>query len=366
MTEWYVNISGMNSDAAGLSLCGMAIRRTGSAVEQIARRIPGNSSSAQQSRKTLRVLAQTVMTEAEQADALVKALQEISVRYAASEQRLLGNQHTIGSLTLPEGDAAQTDGASDEPAWLKSLLKLITAPIGPLGSLIMAIYGQETGSDKDFWKNILSLVGKEVKAAGKGKGEASWRDYILGNLFKTKTGEEITEDAYNKYNPFVKKDGQPDGIGRAAAIINILATLVGQGIENFHEQGGQINGRGIEETLSETAITIGKDILIMAGVGTAAAAIGVSAPAWLVSLTAAGIGLAVDWVGNQIAVAVTGDQNAKWLECVSDWALDTVINPVGDAVARSARWVSDQIQNAMDSVGRHFSNLFGSRCAWAT
>lgn len=364
MAEWYVNISGMNSDAPGLSQCGTAIRRTGSTVEQIARRIPGNSSSAQQSRKTLRVLAQTVMTEAEQADALVKALQEISVRYAASEQRLLGNQHTIGSLTLPEGDAAQTDGASDEPAWLKSLLKLITAPIGPLGSLIMAIYGQVTGSDKDFWKNILSLMGKEVKAAG--KSDATWRDYILGDLFKRKNGEKIIEGAYNKYNPLVQKDGKPDGIGRAAAIISILTTLVGQGIENFHEQGNRINGRGIEETLSETAITIGKDILITAGVGAVAAAIGVSAPAWAVALTVAGIGLAADWVGNQIAVAVTGDQNAKWLECVSDWALDTVINPIGDAVARSARWVGDKIQNAMDSVGRHFSNLFGSRCAWAT
>lgn len=380
MAEWYVSTDVLRDCSAQVVQCGADIENVSAAVNAITRGIRYNSASMALCRAKLNVLMRDMRIEAMQVEHMASAMESITGRYQSAESGLRDPQLAHKTFAMPTAgsagavaswavEAATDTGAEEkkitDPFW-KSLLdkgmKIATSIFGPAGTTVMGIYDFFVNG-KDPTKSIISLCGKEISTGM--KKDAKWTDYIFGNLTKVKDGQDIIDDALNKYNPLVKAaDGTVDKAASTAGLFSLIATLVGQGVENYNEQG-EINARWCEETITESALTIGKDIVIGAAVGGVAVALGVSAPAWATAVAVAAIGIGVDFVGNWIARKVTGDENAKWLESASDFVCDNVVEPVisavGDAVEatkQGARWIGD-------TVGRAVQNFFGSRCAWA-
>lgn len=332
-------------------------------------------------RAKLNVLMRDMRIEAMQVEHMAKAMESIAGRYQATENGLLDPELKRKSImsNLSRTDASAATWASDQPSdtgaekketgdpiWKKildNLIKVVTPIFGPIGTLASLYYALINKKYKDVGKYYVSFIGKEAAAAI--KQGATWKDCFIGDLVASKSAGDIWQSTIDKYNPHViTKDGF-DASKSVAGIFSIIATTVGCGIDNLIEQGGKVNARWAEETVTETLLSMGKTVLAGA-IGTViAGAFSISAPAWAAAAGVALIGVGLDHVGNRIVRKITRNENAKWLEYVSDGICDNIIEPVGKAVKgavdsakQGARWIGDKVGNTV-------RNLFGSKCAWA-
>lgn len=399
MAEWYVSTDTLRECSAGIAQCGTAVKNASTAVHNIARGISCESVSMVMCHAKLNLLMRDMRTEAMQVEYMAQTMETISGRYQAAEKGLLdpqlkqqsfavssaGNSGTISSWAVdPITDTGAEDTKTDEPLWKKALdagVKVIGASLGPIGLIGETVYSIIQGKDvaQNVVKNLFKLCGKEVKPASKGS-DASWKEWVFGDLLKRKDADDILDGTLNKYNVFAKSEGAVDWTARIGSTCLLIATFVGQGFQNYDEQG-EFNARWAEETVVETALTVGKDVLagaivsaLVAGAGAVAtvatgATVTISLPAVAVVGATALAGLALDWAGNAIAKKVTGDDKATWLECISDLVCDKVIEPVADVVKNAAGNVVDAVKQGArwigDGIGNATQNLFGSSCAWA-
>ncbi len=136
--------------------------------------------------------------------------------------------------------------------------------------------------------------------------------------------------------------------GCAKQVGGIVFSGVVNAIDNWKEykENGISIGRMAAETVTETAVDWGKDMLIAAGVTAAFAAAGIAAPAVAVGVATVAISAAADWVCKEVF-------GKKLTETVSDAVLD------------GAAWVGNQIKTGAEKVKEGASALWkGISSGW--
>lgn len=170
----------------------------------------------------------------------------------------------------------------------------------------------------DFWKAL--------------KGEAG--EYLLEN------GDDMTKAA---------KAG--DGLAVGAKWLGGVLSFAGSAVDNYEEyKSGEISGgRAVAETVTETAVDIGSDMLITAGVTAGAAALGVTAaPAVVVG----GVAVAAKWGLDCLCESLW---DKSFTETVSDGLLDmgeAVVSGAGELVSDVASGAGKVCEAVADSVGK--------------
>lgn len=154
------------------------------------------------------------------------------------------------------------------------------------------------------------------------------------------------------------------GAKAAFAWTGLALTAVSNTISNTQEaKSGKISTkRAVAETITETAIDVGKGWLIGTAVAAGVAATVGSAPVLVVGALTVGVTLGLDWACKKITGAVGGEEKGL-TETVSDFALD-----VGSAAVKGVKNMSSSVTSFVksgwsslkSSVGRGFSPLFST------
>lgn len=131
--------------------------------------------------------------------------------------------------------------------------------------------------------------------------------------------------------------------GRAKQVGGIVLSGITNAFGNYEEykKDGISVGRAVAETITETAVDWGKNLLIGAGVTAAFAAAGIAAPAVAVGAATVAISIGVDWVSEKVF-------GKKLTETVSDAVLDGV------------EWVADKVKTGAKKVGEGVRTLWNN------
>lgn len=256
------------------------------------------------------------------------ALNNIINDYIQSENKILNNLN--GDDKRPGIDFANA-------------LWKVVGKAGPVGSGIVAVKNFVTSSEipaakwanavKDTWGTGWK-IGDVVKKCKKDPDVKWWKaaigfapDSFLKSISKSNLGWQ--EKALHGWNKGIKGTLREFKTlsGAAKQVGGIALSGVTNGFSNYEEfkdSGGLKNGRLWAETVTETAVDWGKDLLIGAGVTAAFAAAGVAAPVVAVGAATVAVSVAADWV----CKAVTGKDLT---EAVSDGIIDLVGNGVKKA-----------------------------------
>ena len=256
---------------------------------------------------------------------LQKGLEDVVTQYTATENKLLGNTDEKAvdwkefiTDVVAEGGVAGSG--------LKILGEVVNAVKEPSAeNWVSAI--------KDGWDTAWDL-GDNVKKITDGT-HVSWMDWLgltADDALKGIAGSSMS--ALDKAKHGAASAGFKHALrefktpgGCVKAVGGLVLSGIANGISNYQEYGG-MTGRAVAETVTETAVDWGKDILIAAGVTAACAAAGVAAPAIAVGAATVAISVGADWVCKQ----VTGKGVT---ELVSDGILDGgtwVVKKAGDGI----------------------------------
>jgi hypothetical protein len=221
--------------------------------------------------------------------------------------------------------------------------------VGILGNLTSAAYGIATADNvcaawvkgiKSVWNSSFSIGKAVVKSqkdpsvtwtkalAGLKKNDAdipAWKaltstytDPFLNSISKSNlTVAQRAQAGWSKgIKGTLRKFNTTKGRVQQGVAIGLSAVV--NGISNYSEyKNGEITAeRAVAETVSETTVDWGKNLLLTAAVTAGFAAVGVTAPALVVGATAAGISVAADWVCEKVT-------QKSVTELVSDTILDT-------------------------------------------
>lgn len=291
------------------------------------------------------------------------SLQSVSNAYERAENTILGNIN-VGNAK------AQSSGVAEESAdkgWLEEnweWLKEFAGAVGPVGGAV-AVIGDLCMTDwaeaaSDFWDTAWDF-GDAVKMCKENTDIKWWKaltglvpDEFLTSI--SKSNLSWTQRAAHGWDKGIKGTlrefkNLPGGIKQVGGII---LSLVGNGVSNYKEwQTGAIStGRAWAETITETAVDWGKDLLIAAGVTAAFAAAGFAAPVLAVGAATVAVSVAADWVCEKI----TGKGVT---ELVSDAILDTA-EAVGDAVKTGATKIKEGASVVWSGLKQGLSWLTGS------
>jgi len=228
------------------------------------------------------------------------ALQDTTNVYNRTENTILGNLN-VGNA---KAQNASEDGYEEEANWKKEALDWLWKGVGifgPIGKISSGI-GKFVAGDKGTtttWAKAMKDVGKGtlglVKATKEANTKAGWLKQVFGlNKKPLETGIKIKGS-------------------------DVVFSTIVNAAGNYEEYktGAITANRAIVEWVTETALDVGKDVLIATGITTAFTALGfVSAPAFVVGSVTVAVSTGVDWLCEK----VTGQ---KLTEAVSDFVLDT-------------------------------------------
>lgn len=194
---------------------------------------------------------------------------------------------------------------------------------------------------------INRLFGLDDIFAGRASQASSWSTRFKRNFKKF----------YKKKDPF---ESYTSGGAKAAfAWAGLGLTAISNTISNIDEhKSGKISAeRAAAETITETAIDVGKEWLI----GAAVAAVG-SAPVLFVGAMTVGVSVGLDWACKKITGAVCGEEK-EFTETVSDFVLDVgeaAISVGKKAVTSVVSSVKSGWSKLLSSINRGFSPLFST------
>lgn len=310
--------------------------------------------------------------------------------YSDTEQRI----NTLYATAVDNSDTAQTAGSSveigktvnnliGEVGFIGNIIAFFTKPIASWldsGVVTIGVTGAKSVSSvlKDGNSTLKGLFewGKSNKELDKlarmlperAKEVKIKRLFGLNDLFSGTASKAGTWSSrfYNNFhklkNPF---ESYTSGGAKAAfAWTGLALTAATNTISNVQEaKSGKISTkRAVAETITETAIDVGKGWLIGTAVAAGVAATVGSAPVLVVGALTVGVTLGLDWACKKITGAVGGEEKGL-TETVSDFVLDA-----GTAAVKGARKVSSSVtsfiksgwSNLKSSVGRGFSPLFST------
>ena len=306
---------------------------------------------------------------------MANVLEQARSRYAACEGRITGEMSGSGA-DLPDssifGSLAFTV--------LNDRLKNKDGSKNLLNELFLGILGEEGAAGKTAaaWLNLLdeekSALEKGIGVGKSGAGiagiMASWMkngmkeseiaEYLFGwntkkipedmafwKALKGEAGEYLLENG----DDMTKAAKAGDGLAVGAKWLGGVLSFAGSAVDNYEEyKSGEISGgRAVAETVTETAVDIGSDMLITAGVTAGAAALGVTAaPAVVVG----GVAVAAKWGLDCLCESLW---DKSFTETVSDGLLDmgeAVVSGAGELVSDVASGAGKVCEAVADSVGK--------------
>lgn len=199
---------------------------------------------------------------------------------------------------------------------------------------------------------IKRLFGLDDMFAGSASQASSWSTSFKRNFKKY----------YKKKSPF---ESYTSGGAKAAfAWAELGLTAVSKTISNIDEhKSGKISAeRAVAETITETAIDVGKEWLIRAVVAAGTAATVGSAPVLFVGAMTVGVSVGLDWACKKITGAVCGEEK-EFTETVSDFVLnvgEAAISVGKKAVTSVVSSVKTGWSSLKSSFKRGFSPLFST------
>lgn len=370
MAKYYVQFQGFLNPSDAFKDASKKLAGFGSRLSGIANAMDGRDSSMSSLAGYIRGSSAVLPSFAERTQKAGDAISEIKEIYFQTEEKC---------KKIYEGTESGWDKALD------GLLDVVGG-IGPLGSILSELAKgikdfdlsefdlSTTAGVKKLMEYVKSgfSIGKDVwefasEAGGKGfkellKKAVGLEDVFEGaastaptwlKRFSSNFGDNIV-DQLSDFN--VVKNG-----GKAVASwAGVVLDGVINAFENKEEyERGEITAeRAVAETITETAIDVGKDILIGAAVAAGIAATVGSAPVLVVGAVAAGVGFLVDWGFEKI----TGKDLT---ETVSDLVLDAgeamgeFVSDVGDKVKDKFNELAGCFTNPIKDVGAGFASLFG-------
>lgn len=241
---------------------------------------------------------------------------------------------------------------------------------GELGSAVGAAKSVKDFIAEPSWKNGLSAVKDITGAVGDVVGKS---DVIkkLGNAIKNKSWtranwsdvaglvglnipKELSTNLGNGRKAFT--DSLAKQVGDATPVegsvvsylpaVGAVLTTITNGIDNVKENGWTL--RSVQETVTETAVDIGKGLLIGAGVAGAFAAAGISAPAVVVGAAAVGVSMLLDVGCKWATKKFTGEEKGV-TEVASDFLIDTQ--------DKALDWAAKKVAAPVNSVKAAWSGL---------
>lgn len=299
------------------------------------------------------------------------ALDDILKSYDNTERAILSNLG-VKEAKEPTVQADQQSSNSEENKeefdW-SSLLWKTVGNFGAVGKGLSTIGKFLTGDKSDaktwadagsgFWKTGWK-IGDAVKKCKKDP-DVNWAKEVAGlnrNSFLEsikKSNLSAGQRAMHGFNKEIKstfREFKTTG-GRVKQIGGIAISAVANGIDNYEEyKNGDISvGRAVAETVTETAVDWGKDLLIGAAVTAGFAAIGIAAPAVVVGAATMAVSVAADWACEQVC-------GKKLTEAVSDAVLDAG-EALADGIKTGAKKVAEGVSSAWKGIAEGWNWLTG-------
>lgn len=284
-------------------------------------------------------------------------------RYQNAEQRICG-----GAASNPAGDNSGTSTVSateksnnetetnkGSSEWKKALAKGVGAfgIAGTVASTVLSI--QDTGDPVKKMLTAAKGATKVVSQVADATENGEWLRRIVGAQrvagsttvkgFGANLAKEI-----GKYN-FKNATSTAGKVKVVAKWGGAVLTALTKGYENFTDPENSF-WRAALETVGETAVSIGKGMLITAGVAAVCAAIGFTGPAIVVAGIGVGVSLGVDFIFKSI----TGKD---FDECVSDFVLDLPKN-ISRTVGDWAKKTGNAVSAAKKKISGWWNNMFGN------
>ena len=232
----------------------------------------------------------------------------------------------------------------------------VTSLIKDGNSTLKGLYEwSKSNKDLDKLARMLPERAKEVRI----KRLFGLNDMFAGHASQASSwSTRFTNNFHEMKSPF---ESYTSGGAKAAfAWVGLGLTAISNTISNIdeHKSGKISTKRAVAETITETAIDVGKGWLIGTGV---AATVG-SAPVLVVGAITVGVSVGLDWACKKITGAVCGEEKGL-TETVSDLVLD-----VGEAAISAGKKVVTSVvsnvksgwSNLTSSFKRGFSPLFST------
>lgn len=360
------------------------IKSNADTVEKVKKNLSlkiGNTASI---KSRLNNIIEKMRVQSEQMQAMERALGEIRNLYVDTEQKVYSNAGGQGNIDVPAW-AEKTE--ENENLWKKFGLGVL-GKAGIIGSGAKAIIDIINNFRNGTWdgkavagtaKALWSIGCKVAKTVGKAKKSGvtsvDWAKDLLGlgksSSFQKimKSGLSNADKVKHSFDSVIKSEWRE--LKKASGIGKIALSGVINGFSNYDEymekyKNGEVSkgyaiGRGIAETIGETAVDWGKDALIAAGVTAGLAAAGISAPAVVVGAAAVGVGMVLDVGCKWVTGTVLGGEAKGVTEVVSDLVLDGVeaagkgIVKAGKAIGDAAKSVADGAKSLWKGVSKAFA-----------
>lgn len=291
-------------------------------------------------------------------------------KYNNTENAILGNL-IVGNMKII-GQSGGEHATNEKFDWVSPFWDLVGS-VGVVGGTIGA-FGEFLTSGKvpgarwnELFKDIWDVgwdIGDVVKKC-RGDASVSWAKEIFGlnpdTALKSIESEILSDIGRTQKFKYGFQAGIKDtledfstGVGRAKQIGGIILSGAVNAFENREEyKRGEISaGRAVAETITETAVDWGKDLLIGAAVTAGFAAAGIAAPAVAVGAATVAVSVAADWVCEKVC-------GKKLTEAVSDAILDGA-EKVVDGIKTGAKVVKEGVDAFWKSAASGWNAFMGN------
>ena len=298
------------------------------------------------------------------------ALSEVVNVYSSTENAIIGNLN-VGDAKIG-GESGGQNVTNDKFNWVSPFWDLVGSA-GVVGGAIGA-WGEFLTSSKvpgarwselfkDTWNTGWDIF--DVVKTCRGDTSVNWAKEIFGLNTDTALKSIETEILSDVSGAQKLKSGFRAGIkdtlgdfktgaGTAKQVGGIILSGAVNSFENMEEyKSGEISvGRAVAETITETAVDWGKDLLIGAAVTAGFAAAGIAAPAVAVGAATVAVSVAADWVCERVC-------GKKLTEAVSDAILDGA-EKVVDGFRTGAKAVKEGVDAFWKSAASGWNAFTGS------
>lgn len=294
-------------------------------------------------------------------DSVASTLEAVRIEYIKAEKSIIekvGGQSTV-SKPIDQKDKTVSD-----------IVKKVISKAGTVGAVVgtvMTIAGREEFKLVDLAKDVKAIWSTGFKVfdtIGKGispqkRTECDWAKELLGlgkgsSLQKIlrsslSKGEKVKNAAASSWKHSLRELGTTKGKG--ALILSGVANSFSNADEYMTKyNNGEVSyeyavGRAVTESVVETAVDWGKDVLIMTGVTAVAAALNIAAPAIL--------------VGGAAVVVSSG------LDLFCKWATKKCLNEEKGVTEFVSDIAIDFAEGAVKTIGKGVKNIKnGAKAAW--